>query len=41
MYKRIMVPLDGSSVAEIVLPYAEEMASKFGAESRDSSGERL
>jgi nucleotide-binding universal stress UspA family protein len=32
MYKKIMVPLDGSSVAEIVLPYAEEIASKFGAE---------
>lgn len=31
MYKRIMVPLDGSSIAEIVLPYAGEIATKFGA----------
>ncbi|UCF83700.1 MAG: universal stress protein [Desulfobacteraceae bacterium] len=32
MYERILVPLDGSSAAEIVLPYTEELASKFGAE---------
>jgi len=32
MYERILVPLDGSSVAEAVLPYAEELAAKFGAE---------
>jgi len=32
MYERIMVPLDGSSLAEIVLPYAEGIAAKFGAE---------
>ena len=31
MYERILVPLDGSSAAEIVLPYTEELASKFGA----------
>jgi nucleotide-binding universal stress UspA family protein len=32
MYERIMVPLDGSSAAEIVLPYAGWIAAKFGAE---------
>jgi nucleotide-binding universal stress UspA family protein len=32
MYERIMVPLDGSSAAEMVLPYAEEMVSKFNSE---------
>jgi len=32
MYKRILVPLDGSSAAEIALPYAEEIATKFEAE---------
>jgi nucleotide-binding universal stress UspA family protein len=32
MYKKIMVTLDGSSVAEIVLPYTAEIASKFGVE---------
>jgi nucleotide-binding universal stress UspA family protein len=32
MYKKILVPLDGSSAAEIVLPYAEELAAKLGAE---------
>jgi nucleotide-binding universal stress UspA family protein len=32
MYERIMVPLDGSNAAEMVLPYAEEMATKFNTE---------
>jgi nucleotide-binding universal stress UspA family protein len=32
MYKRILVPLDGSKVAEIALPYAEEIARHFGSE---------
>jgi nucleotide-binding universal stress UspA family protein len=32
MYEKILVPLDGSSAAEIVLRYAEEIGSKFGAE---------
>jgi len=32
MYERIMVPLDGSNAAEMVLPYAEEMAAKFNSE---------
>lgn len=32
MYKRILVPLDGSEAAEIVFPYVEEIAAKIGAE---------
>lgn len=32
MYERIMVPLDGSNAAEMVLPYAEEIATKFHSE---------
>lgn len=32
MYEKILVPLDGSSAAEVVLRYAEEIASKFGSE---------
>ncbi|MDI6763102.1 MAG: universal stress protein [Thermodesulfobacteriota bacterium] len=32
MYERILVPLDGSSAAEIALPFAEEIAAKHGAE---------
>jgi nucleotide-binding universal stress UspA family protein len=32
MYERIMVPLDGSNAAEMVLPYAEEIAAKFNSE---------
>ena len=32
MIRRILVPLDGSEVAESVLPYAEEIATKFGSE---------
>jgi nucleotide-binding universal stress UspA family protein len=32
MYKKILVPLDGSNAAEIVLPYVEELATKLCAE---------
>ncbi len=32
MYKRIVVPLDGSELAERALPYAEELAGKLGSE---------
>jgi nucleotide-binding universal stress UspA family protein len=32
MYKKILIPLDGSSAAEIVLPYAEEIAAKLSSE---------
>jgi nucleotide-binding universal stress UspA family protein len=32
MYKRILVPLDGSELAERALPYAEELAGKLGSE---------
>jgi nucleotide-binding universal stress UspA family protein len=32
MYKKIMVPLDGSSASEIALPYAEEIAVKMAAD---------
>ena len=32
MYEKVLVPLDGSQLAEIVLPYAEEMAAKMGSE---------
>jgi nucleotide-binding universal stress UspA family protein len=32
MLQKIVVPLDGSKLAECALPYAEEIASKIGAE---------
>ncbi len=32
MISRILVPLDGSKLAECVLPYAEEMGQRLGAE---------
>jgi nucleotide-binding universal stress UspA family protein len=32
MYKKIVVPLDGSPLAEVALPYAEELAGKTGSE---------
>jgi nucleotide-binding universal stress UspA family protein len=32
MYKRILVPLDGSELAEIALPYSEELAEKLDSE---------
>ncbi len=31
MYANILVPLDGSSRAERILPYVEEIAAKFGS----------
>lgn len=31
-YKKVVVPLDGSSLAEVALPYAEELAGKIGSE---------
>jgi nucleotide-binding universal stress UspA family protein len=30
MYNKIVVPLDGSPLAEVALPYAEEVAGKLG-----------
>ena len=32
MFKRLIVPLDGSKLAEIALPYAEEIARHLGSE---------
>jgi len=32
MYKKILVPLDGSELAEVALPYAEELAGRLDAE---------
>jgi len=32
MFSRILVPLDGSSLAELALPYAEELAEAFDSE---------
>jgi nucleotide-binding universal stress UspA family protein len=32
MFERILLPLDGSELAEIAIPYAEELASRLGAE---------
>ena len=32
MYKKIMVPLDGSELAECALPHAEDIALKYGAD---------
>lgn len=32
MYKKILVPLDGSELAELALPYAEELAEKLDSE---------
>jgi nucleotide-binding universal stress UspA family protein len=31
MYRRILVPLDGSSRAEAILPYVEDLAHRFGS----------
>ena len=31
MYERILVPLDGSELAEVALPYAEELAARLGS----------
>jgi nucleotide-binding universal stress UspA family protein len=32
MYKRMLVPLDGSEMAEVALPYSEELAEKLDSE---------
>ncbi|AKG52915.1 universal stress protein [Dehalogenimonas sp. WBC-2] len=32
MFKRILLPLDGSDMAEAVIPYGEELARKMGSE---------
>lgn len=32
MLESIVVPLDGSKLAEVALPYAEEMAAKMGSD---------
>ena len=32
MYEKILVPLDGSKLAEVALPYAEELAGRLGSE---------
>jgi nucleotide-binding universal stress UspA family protein len=32
MYRRMLVPLDGSELAESILPYAAEVAARFGLE---------
>ena len=32
MFKKILVCLDGSELAEVILPYALEQAKRFGSE---------
>lgn len=32
MYKKILVPLDGSPLSELALPHAEALAERFGSE---------
>jgi nucleotide-binding universal stress UspA family protein len=32
MFEKILLPLDGSEIAEMVLPYGEELASRLGSE---------
>ena len=32
MYKKVVIPLDGSPLAEVALPFAEELAGKMGSE---------
>lgn len=32
MYKKILVPLDGSELAEAALPYAEKLAGRLSSE---------
>ena len=32
MYEKIVVPLDGSKLAEAALPYAEEIAARMGSD---------
>ena len=32
MFERILLPLDGSEIAEMALPYGEELARSLGSE---------
>lgn len=32
MYKKVLVPLDGSGRAEAIMPHVEELAQRYGAE---------
>ena len=32
MYKKILVPLDGSELSELAIPHAQALAEKFGSE---------
>ncbi len=32
MYERVLVPLDGSDLAELALPFAQELAARLGSE---------
>ena len=32
MFERILLPLDGSELAEMSIPYAEELAGSFNSE---------
>ena len=32
MFSKILVPLDGSELAELALPYAEELSEAFNSE---------
>ena len=49
MYERILVPLDGSALAEVALPYAELLSGKLGSEvvlicvreARDDASQRI
>ncbi len=39
MYEKILVPLDGSELAEVALPYVEELAQSSVAASRGGQTE--
>ena len=32
MFERILIPLDGTEMGEVAIPYVEELAGKFGSE---------
>ena len=32
MFEKILLPLDGSELSELTIPYAEELAGKLGSE---------